>query len=41
MKKHEINIIYGKNSLEELLIKTITKELLSIVESNNYYEYGK
>lgn len=41
MRKHKINIIYGKNSLEELIIKAITKELLSIIESNNYYEYGK
>ena len=28
MKKYEINIIYGENILEELIIKSITKEIL-------------
>ena len=37
MKKNEINIIYGEDSLEKLVIKTIVKELLEVInnDSNN------
>lgn len=37
MKKHSINILYGSVALEELIVKSIAKEILNVV-INNYLE---
>ncbi len=39
MKKYTTNIIYGEDTLEDLIIKSIVKELLSIIDYNKEMNY--
>ena len=38
MKEYTINIIYGGDSLEELIIKSIIKDIQNIINKNKLYD---